>query len=45
LTLVSEADPAAPVIWWAFALADTPPELKPLEGGRAIDFLGKQFQM
>lgn len=44
LTLVTEAEAAAPVIWWVFGFADTPPELKVLEGGRAIEFLGRRFQ-
>ncbi len=45
LTLVTEADAAAPVVWWAFALAGTPPPLTLLEGGRAVEFLGKRFQV
>jgi hypothetical protein len=44
LTLVTEADPAAPAVWWVFALADAPPAIEPLAGGQAIQVLGRRFE-
>lgn len=45
LTVVADADPASLVIWWAFAIMDTPPRVEPVAGGRGIQILGKRFEV
>lgn len=45
LTLVAEADPKAPVIWWVFAVGQAAPELKPGTDGRSIEISGVRFQV
>lgn len=45
LTLVAKLDGAGPVVWWVFALADSPPELKPGGDGRELHVGGQIFRV
>lgn len=43
LTLGAEIFPAPPVVWWVFALGDAPPVIEPLQGGRGLRAMGREF--
>jgi len=45
LTLVSEADVEAPVVWWVFALGAEPPAIKTRPDGKAIAVASQGFSL
>jgi hypothetical protein len=44
LTLVAEADPTAPVVWWVFSLGEGPPKIE-MSGGRVVQAFGKRYEL
>ena len=45
LTLVTEADTQAPVVWWVFALGTEPPTIKTRSDGKGIEVMSHEFSV
>ncbi len=45
LTVVTDVSPVPPVVWWVFSLSVSAPRVNTLDGGRAIELMGRRFEV